>query len=117
MTQANVLPSDREAAAAMYDFVQTKTKTPHSAAHIEKTKREVLAGRWDKDEAVQAFARHRDASVRELVEACEPLNTEFARLERDYGFDRPEHQYQTIMLTLRDILRIRAALASAGAQP
>lgn len=48
----------------------------------------------------------------EAVKALEPVEREIDRLERSFGFDRPNWQYQTLMLQLGDLLVIRAALAS-----
>lgn len=42
-----------------------------------------------------------------LVEALKPFVQEINRLEREYGFDRPLHQYQCMMLPLSDLIRFR----------
>lgn len=52
-----------------------------------------------------------DAERAALVAALEPFVSEINRLEREYGFDRPQWQYQPLMICLSDILALRAALA------
>lgn len=56
-----VTQEDRLAAAAYYRHVmsQLSKKLKWSDDLIETTAKAILAGRWDKDEAVQAFSRQR----------------------------------------------------------
>jgi len=92
MTQANVLPSDREAAASAYfAWISGNTTIPIK----------MRSGELDHHSMVQAFARHRDASVRELVEALQGMLAM-------HGSDIEEAAARE---------KARAALASAGAQP
>jgi hypothetical protein len=58
-----VTQADRDAAAEMYRFVQTRIKHPHPPELLEKTLDQIKRGLWDKDESVQAFARHRIAAL------------------------------------------------------
>jgi hypothetical protein len=75
---------------------------------------DILAGRRDAHPWVQGFAGHRlaaeAAAIERLSEALAPFTNEIDRLERDYGFDRPLHQGQTLMLPLSDLLNLRTAL-------
>lgn len=73
-----VTAADREAAVGMYTFVQSRMKKPHPAMVQTLTVGEIAGGDWDHDEAVQAFARHRIAALREA--AADP--TVVARLAR-----------------------------------
>jgi hypothetical protein len=86
MDKAEVTQADREAAAEMYRFVQSRNKFPHSPELIARTVEEINSQRWDKDEAVQAFARHRhttETTLREAaVKAAEEL--ENARIQFAY---------------------------------
>jgi hypothetical protein len=56
-----ITQADRIAAERMYRFVQgcMKAEKRHSEDLLKRTSAQILDGRWDKDESVQAFARHR----------------------------------------------------------
>lgn len=58
--------------------------------------------------ALTAIDEERDA----LRGALEPFEREIDRLEREYGFDRPTHQLQPLMLPLMDLLILREAARS-----
>jgi hypothetical protein len=45
-----------------------------------------------------------------LMAAIKPFEIEIARLERDYGFDRPDHQGQCLMLPLSDLKKLQKTL-------
>ena len=51
-----------------------------------------------------------------LIEALKPFLREFDRLERSYGFDRPDHQAQCLMIDLIDIKRLRAAIPETNSE-
>ncbi len=59
--------ADRDAAAEQYAEIQSLVKKPLSKNWLERTVVGIKGGRWDKDAAsVQAFARHRLASITAL---------------------------------------------------
>ena len=63
--------------------------------------------------AALASTTAQSEAVQKLVEALEPLEKEFARLERDYEIStRPDEQYQPLMLSKRAIDRISLTLAA-----
>ncbi len=49
----------------------------------------------------------------DVTQALEPFLCEFDRLEREYGFDRPDHQGQCLMICMSDIKRLRAAVLAS----
>jgi len=49
--------------------------------------------------------------------AAKPFLDEIDRLEREYGFDRPMHQGQCLMLALSDLIAFRAAFAALSPTP
>ena len=51
------------------------------------------------------------------VVAFQPLAKAIDDLIAEYGADRPDHQYQPLMLPMIDVKRIRAAIAAQAHEP
>ena len=51
-----------------------------------------------------------------LSRAAKPFLMEINRLEREYGFDRPDQQYQCMMIELIDLKRLRKAFTGFEAE-
>lgn len=52
-----------------------------------------------------------------VVVAFQPLAKAIDDLIAEYGADRPDHQYQPLMLPMIDVKRIRAAIAAQAHEP
>lgn len=52
-----------------------------------------------------------------VVVAFQPLAKAIDDLIAEYGADRPDHQYQPLMLPMIDVKRIRAAIATQAHEP
>lgn len=75
------------------------------------------------DAVLQILARHRLAAqaLKEAEDnvavAFQPLAKAIDDLIAEYGADRPDHQYQPLMLPMIDVKRIRAAIATQAHEP
>lgn len=70
-------------------------------------------------EIVSEYATWRDAQpdpnaeqLAKLLHALTPFTREIDRLKSEYGFDRPAHQGQTLVLPLSALLALRTAIAN-----
>lgn len=66
------------------------------------------------EKALAELVAYRRACNQRAATTLKPILKEINRLEKEYGFDRPAHQYQCMMIELQDLIKARAAIMELG---